>query len=144
MRRATSWVDSSPSRFNFSISRTRRIVILSVGIGLSPKGSDPSAHEDLLPPISGCGIISEQGGGIIPEWVAGSARNRHADGRDHLWPVPERPNRKCFGDILAEKLKGAAAKQTKELAETLYGETAPDRELTIMLRGARRGPLPMA
>ena len=45
------WVDSSPSRFSFSISRTRRIVILSVGIGLSPKGSDPSAHEDLLPPI---------------------------------------------------------------------------------------------
>ena len=38
VRRATSWVDSSPSRFNFSISRTRRIVILSVGIGLSQKG----------------------------------------------------------------------------------------------------------
>jgi hypothetical protein len=42
------------------------MAILSVGIGLSSKGSEPSAYED-LPAAQGGGIKSEWGGGIISE-----------------------------------------------------------------------------
>src|SRR5208282_2773512 len=84
VRLATSRVASPASRLNLNISRTRRMAILSVGIGPS-KRRQPKASEDPHPWAASSrnaarGLIGTVGG-IKSEWWAASNRN---DGRDHV------------------------------------------------------------
>jgi hypothetical protein len=90
-RNATSCSDRPASNLNFSISRTRRIAILSVGI-TPPKRKSFSVEEALGPRRHMAGSNrnhwrdhSGMGGGIKSDWMAGSVRNLHSKGDLATW-----------------------------------------------------------